>query len=626
MSTPNLIQGQNRPEEVFKSRRILNPLNTVGTSGWDSDSALARSPTARKYGSRAGSPASSMNSGSPLPGLIEHFTSSDSSVNPRYVPGLNESIEPDNPVKFNFREKLRLMSAKRKAKQYLTILVDSTTYETKREELNRRHDAAERLLEIARRNVDGEDIVARRFIKKPAKQLRGVSALFKLSDLECLYQGQEAVFKDKSQAVSSRLLKLVVSHSKDSSFFRSTLPAVLRSGTDGLPAMIFLARSMPDLFTRTDPNVLSSYLQRVTEAVPPWSDQWLRGVLLTNLWVLSQISHGEHYEGILRARITTTEFVMHKVLRACLPPCIDPAIGSFPRGWMMAFQVIISACILATKEDILNSILPPRMTLQSFVELCVKLVVSARIPEPTPHQIAGCGLGLKALATLRSAPDFPRLIPANDSIQFEDICMTVVLDRTLWMREIIGAQDLARWNKLRPEEDAFDVLCKLQKPAFQRALASALQRRETDTIAADQLLDPLLWLSNMPEHIVVAHEALVQGGSCDFLANIIHRPLPQATPIENRFIWRAKGLAMTCLGNIIERMAHKELKNHIKRETIEAVVAIKGSCETPLVQRGQAIFMLQRYTIAADRTGVECHHREETQTFEDASVTSSPLE
>lgn len=129
------------------------------------------------------------------------------------------------------------------------------------------------------------------------------------------------------------------------------------------------------------------------------------------------------------------------------------------------------------------------------------------------------------------------------------------------------------------------------------------------------LLDPLLWLSNMPQHIVEAHQALVQGGACDFLASLIVLPIPPGSSTDNRSLWRVKGEAMTCLGNIVERMDYKELSRYITRELIKTVVAIKESIATPLVQKGQAVFMLQRYTMTADRFRITCYHREEASSF-----------
>ncbi|KAG8928077.1 hypothetical protein FRC01_006483 [Tulasnella sp. 417] len=595
---------------------------TSSPSGWESDPAPGRPPTPRKYGARTSSPASSRGSG--FSGLVEHLSSSDSSegTGPAGTPkGESLPLEaPEKTLRLSVAQKIRRVAAKRRAKARFTSLTYDSLYESESQEFTRRRNAAEELLEIAGRGVDDEDIVARRFVKKAATQELGVSALLKLSDLECRIERSDTIFGDYTQAASSRLLKLIVSHSRDSTFFRATLPAVLRNRSDGLPAIISLAKSVPGMFNRIDATVLSTYLRRVTQRADPWSDEWLRSVLLLNLWLLSQIAHSENYEGALHARISTARFVLNKVLPACSPQIsqIQPVKGYYPRGWMLVLQVIISACTLAAKEDSLDDVLPSGSPLKSFIDLCVKIVVTSSGPVPSPRQPTACGLALKALALLRNAPEFPESVPTGGDPHFADICMVVLLDRTLWRREMLEDHELSRWQNLHPEEDAFDIFCKLPKPCFERALASALSERTASTDSAHcqhdraiYLLDPLLWLSNMPQHIVEAHQALVHGGVCKFLANLIVYPVPPGSPIENRSIWRAKGEAMTCLGNIVERMDHKELCQHITREVIEAVAAIKESIATPLVQKGQAVFMLQRYTITADRFRITCYHREE---------------
>lgn len=336
-------------------------------------------------------------------------------------------------------QKIRKAASKRRAKEYFLSLTAHALYETESREFNRRRTAAERLLELAERGVDDEDVVARRFVKRATTQELGVSALLRLSDLECCTEKEDTIFRDNTKAASSRLLKLIVSHSRDSTFFHNTLPNVLRNWSDGLPAIIALAKSFPDMFNRTDPTIVSGYIRRVAESAGPWSDEWLRSILLLNLWLLSQIAHGKHQEGALTARISTTRWVLNRVLPACSPQVshLEPKKGCYPRGWMLVVQVIISACTLAAKEDSLDDVLPSGIPLKSFVDMCVKIVVTSSGPEPSPRQPTACGLALKALAMLRNAPEFPQSIPADEHLQFEEICMKILLDRTLWKREII---------------------------------------------------------------------------------------------------------------------------------------------------------------------------------------------
>ncbi|KIO23661.1 hypothetical protein M407DRAFT_244698, partial [Tulasnella calospora MUT 4182] len=68
---------------------------------------------------------------------------------------------------------------------------------------------------------------------------------------------------------------------------------------------------------------------------------------------------------------------------------------------------------------------------------------------------------------------------------------------------------------------------------------------------------------------------------------------------------------MTCLGNILEKMDWMQLHDHITAEMIDIVVKIKVDGDSPMVQKGQAIFLLQRYTLVADRYGIEPYYRED---------------
>lgn len=171
---------------------------------------------------------------------------------------------------------------------------------------------------------------------------------------------------------------------------------------------------------------------------------------------------------------------------------------------------------------------------------------------------------------------------------------------------------------------AISALCCLPESIFDHALTSVLQdgileleSSSTKPYEPLNLVERLLWLSNPPIIKPAVHRALVNGGSCAFLAHILSYT-GDLDP-QDRGLWRAKGLAMTCLGNIVERMNHEQLRSRISKEMIDAVVAIKEDGDVPLVQRGQAIFMLQRYTLAADCYGVQPYYREDVSTMADES-------
>lgn len=75
-------------------------------------------------------------------------------------------------------------------------------------------------------------------------------------------------------------------------------------------------------------------------------------------------------------------------------------------------------------------------------------------------------------------------------------------------------------------------------------------------------------------------------------------------------LWKAKGLAMTCLANIVERMDREDLRRHVSKGLVASVVSIKKGRSTPPTQKGQAISLLQRYTQVANQCGVESFYKE----------------
>lgn len=109
----------------------------------------------------------------------------------------------------------------------------------------------------------------------------------------------------------------------------------------------------------------------------------------------------------------------------------------------------------------------------------------------------------------------------------------------------------------------------------------------------------------MPTSAPEAHCALVMGGACEFLAKII-LDSPQETWLwRDRAIWRIKGEAITCLGNIIEKMDQPELRSHLREDIVKTIADIRDNTEAPLVQRDQAMFTLVRYKAAAGCRNVE---------------------
>lgn len=109
----------------------------------------------------------------------------------------------------------------------------------------------------------------------------------------------------------------------------------------------------------------------------------------------------------------------------------------------------------------------------------------------------------------------------------------------------------------------------------------------------------------MPASTPEAHRALVEGGACEFLVKVILDSPREIWSWEDRAAWRVKGEAITCLGNIIEKMDHSTLCSHLRGDVIEAIADIRDNMEAPLAQRDQATFTLLRYKAAAGRYDVE---------------------
>lgn len=132
------------------------------------------------------------------------------------------------------------------------------------------------------------------------------------------------------------------------------------------------------------------------------------------------------------------------------------------------------------------------------------------------------------------------------------------------------------------------------------------------------LMERLLWLSNVKPSTAnseLVHRVLVKGDACRFLASLIsHAEYPDPEDIDR---WTVKGLAMTCLGNILENMDEQQCRDHVTEAMIDAVVAIKGNADVPLMQKRQAVFTLQRYTLATDRHGIQQYYREDTSNMDE---------
>ncbi|KAG9042800.1 hypothetical protein FS837_010372 [Tulasnella sp. UAMH 9824] len=581
----------------------------------------------RKYGARTDSAASSRSSVSS--GLTEQFSSSGSD---------SSSVEGNAHIGSPQREaenassgllgKARYILAKRRAKKLFIRFTTRSPTNQRVPGWRRREKAANGLLEIIEKEAEGEDLVGRRFTKTASRQERVTRAILSLSDEEYDRDVRSSGLGKKyfpltvhGSGPAVRLLGIVIKHSKGSSFFEDSIPKTLNDEELGTAAILFLAATFPRFFELVDPRALFTYSSRILEGAVYSNVSWLRAIRLLDL-LMSHIPPslvGRRDIQLLVARAVIKEFVDFSSAPA---PTVRRELVIHPLRSIIILQAIVSSLLQAEGNlGDLENILPPVSAMEDVI---YDLKETATVMDPRGDTLEDIesALALKILALLRETSAGKRLIPEDDPTGLGATCMAIVLSKPKEKdQRKDGYGGIVRGSYLRTvDEDAFDLLCCLPQSVFAEALAFELSnsalglKRDTDDPSdVLQLLDPLLWLSNMPPTIKEAYQALIDGGTCGFLLKIIDYPVSLVWAWQDRDVWRAKGQAITCLGNIIERMDEAQMRGHITKEMIEAVVTIKANEEAPLSERIHAKFTLQRYTTAADQCGIEPYYREEVQ-------------
>ncbi|KAG8942670.1 hypothetical protein FRC04_003571 [Tulasnella sp. 424] len=383
----------------------------------------------------------------------------------------------------------------------------------------RRRVVADALFSTGSKGEEWADLVARRFTKTTERQIAGLRAILRLRDAEELSDASEHLILtselDYSQ-VSYRLLSLVFMQFEPESFFPDVVPSVLRDWPANNPwAIVWLVRVISTFMSRVDAGVMLGYGRRVIQNAKPWTNQWLGGMWLLLALVLDQVASPRSRTTILSA----AKLILHVGMEALGNQTTD-TVGTFNdvSGQKVLYSVVMT-CLNCEEEDTLHSIVPSIMTLGPFVEACID-VLSA-------NGSMTCST-LKALALLRNVPTIMEDIPQTKMSILATCCMDIVLGRGLWNGSLLTEKCRADPFPLIPEEDAFDVLCRLPQPTFPKALAAALadcpvclDPSSQDHLKLFDMLEPLLWLSNMPSSIPEAHRALVDGDVCEFLTKII---------------------------------------------------------------------------------------------------------
>ncbi|KAG9041788.1 hypothetical protein FS837_011740 [Tulasnella sp. UAMH 9824] len=469
----------------------------------------------------------------------------------------------------------------------------------------RRRTVADELLSTSSKGEEWATLVARRFTKTAARQITGLRAILELRVEEegfytSTYPG--GILKPDCTSRSYSLLHLVLTHIEPQSFFHNVLPQVLEDWPAEKPcAIVWLARVIRAFMARVPAKLVSKYGRQAIQNAAPWTKEWLDAMWLLTALYLGQVACTEKRTTML----SVAKLVLHAGMEA-LGNQSDAFGKTRTREEGSRRKVLYSivlVCLNSRGEDDLHFLVPSAITLGPFVAVC--------IDDLCANGSMTCS-ALKALALLRDVPTAMENIPPSQMSNLVYCCLDIVLGREVWKKSSLIEKCHGDPFSLIPEEDAFDVLCRLPQATFPKALAAVLRDcpvsldpSSQDHLQLFDMLEPLLWLSNMPASLPEAHLALVEGGACEFLAKIILDSPQETWSWRDRALWRLKGEAITCLGNIVERMDGAELRLHLSEDIIKAIAQIRDNPEAPLVQRDQASFTLQRYRAAAMGGSVE---------------------
>ncbi|KAG8900014.1 hypothetical protein FRC00_000128 [Tulasnella sp. 408] len=578
----------------------------------------------RKYGPRTHSSTSSRSSVSS--GLTEQLSSSSSDTAGE-VWGVGSASKTKDTSSTGLFGAARQIWVKRRAEKLFHRFTTKSRRKRQIPPWKRRRDAAQALIQIVSTESDGENIVAHTFVRTDSRQETGVQAILALGADEC--DPFETRLADEDVGVpqphppdarghialqvsgtAARLLNLVISHSKGSSFFQETIPAILRvecssEAIQASAAIPYLATAFPIQFDLIGSALIRDFGSWLVMYHQYPSVKWLRGIRILDI-LLNRVSRNGPRQQ--KVKLSVARQVLQAVTQAIVAQDQTSSKSLMTKRHSLSIALPLRAALSAILQtennpEALDSILPPRHTLSPFAKTLGNICIGP--------DMNAC-LALRVLAQMRDIPEVGNFLSTTHIDGLANACLRFVFKSDRGMMKSFETVDF-EVQQLNPDEDAFDVLCCLPEPEFAQALESLLETatfREHGRVhwLALLLLEPLLWLSNMPRHIEIAHRALVQGRACEFLAKIILCPVSATWQWSDREDWRAKGLAMACLGNIIERMDEAQMHEHVTWDMIESVLNIKMNDEAPLSERDHATFTLQRYMAAADRCGIESYY------------------
>lgn len=470
----------------------------------------------------------------------------------------------------------------------------------------RRRTLVEQMLLTSSKGEEWAALIARRFNKTTTRQIAGLHAILRLREEEEIHNSPGIPYnliKFEYCGGSYGLLMLVFVRFQPESFFQDAVSSVLRDRLTHEPwVIIWLVNVIPNFMRRVNPGLMFKYGHEVIHYAMAWTNQWLHGLWLLLALFIGQVASKKDRTNIL----SVGKLILHVGMEA-FGNLTSDAAHNHPKPHVESkrkvLSSILSTCWNCDGEEFFQSILPSTIILEPFAEACVNALCA--------NDPLTCS-ALKALALLRNIPTGMENLPPAKMSALASSCMNIVLGGGFWDKSAILEECGPNSFNLIPEEDAFDILCRLPQPTFSTALAVALDNcpvsldpSSQDHLKLFDILEPLLWLSNMPASIPEAHHALVTGGACEFLAKIILDSPQEAWSWKDRAIWRVKGEAITCFGNIIEKMDQAELRLHLREDSIKAIGEIRDNTEAPLVQRDQATFTLRRYIAAAARCSME---------------------
>lgn len=114
-----------------------------------------------------------------------------------------------------------------------------------------------------------------------------------------------------------------------------------------------------------------------------------------------------------------------------------------------------------------------------------------------------------------------------------------------------------------------------------------------------KLLEPLLWLSRMP-HRAPRHAMLI-AGVLDFLHQIADIHVPDLEQPDYRLIYRSKGDAINCIGNLFDSMDLEEWEQFVPSGVVDTLRQILTNDDLPLTLRSQAGDVMARHGAASDK-------------------------